>query len=190
VDEENPTPTTARDALMIELLGDVGRLHDDIKAIPKILELSMSDSIRIVADAVEDAEKTALTLQESTKDVIRATTTKASFDVNADLSIAILQALRQTLDPALNRATMKIQEIEERVLKVSGSVRDPHATRFNYVLLAGFIITASIMIGGMTWMAFASQDANETNKWFYNEYKAQRGIIDGLPPDMKKRFAK
>jgi hypothetical protein len=75
-------------------------------------------------------------------------------------------------------------------MKVSGSVRDTHATRFNYIVLAGFVVTASIMIGGMTWMAFASQDANETNKWFYNEYKTQRGIIDGLPPDLKKRFTK
>jgi hypothetical protein len=190
MDEENSIPATARDALLIELLSDVGRLHDDIKAIPKILELSMSDSIRIVADAVEDAEKTALNLQEATKDAINAVSAKAAFDAGAQLSVAIHQALRQMFEPALHRAAVQVQELESRVMKVSGSVRDTHATRFNYIVLAGFVVTASIMIGGMTWMAFASQDANETNKWFYNEYKTQRGIIDGLPPDLKKRFTK
>jgi hypothetical protein len=69
--EHEVIPATARDALIIELLSDVGRLHDDIKGIPKMLELSMRDSLDIVADAVEDAEDTALLLQKSTKKLFR-----------------------------------------------------------------------------------------------------------------------
>lgn len=181
-------PTTARDALVIELLSDVGRLHDDIKAIPKVLELSMSDSLNIVANAVEDAEKTALVLQETTKDAIRAVTAKAAFDAGAELSTAIHQTLERILDPALNKASVQILSLESQVAKISGNVRDRHATRFNYMMLAGLIITVLMMIGAMAWLAVVSQDANETNKWFYNEYKTQRAIIESLPPDIKKRF--
>jgi hypothetical protein len=181
-------PKTARDALVVELLSDVGRLHDDIKAIPKVLQLSMADSLNIVANAVEDAEKTALSLQESTNNAIRATTAKAAFDAGAELSTAIHQTLERIFEPALVRASAEIQSLESRISKISGSVRDKHATRFNYIILAGFVISALSMIGALSWLAIVAQDANETNKWFYNEYKAQRGIIDSLPPDIKKRF--
>ncbi len=186
--DQERLPTTARDALVIELLSDVGRLHDDIKAIPKVLQLSMADSLNIVANAVDDAEKTALSLQESTKDAIRATTAKAAFDAGAELSSAIHQTLERILEPSLNKASVQIQELESRVAKMSGSVRDTHATRFNYMVLAGFITSVLMMIGAMAWLAMVSQDANETNKWFYNEYKTQRGLIESLPPDIKKRF--
>ncbi len=86
-------PATARDALITELLSDVGRLHDDIKSIPKVLELSMRDSLNIVADAVEDAEDTALSLQKSTKDFIQAATAQAGMDVGIQLTEAIHQSL-------------------------------------------------------------------------------------------------
>lgn len=42
--DELIVPRTARDALMIELLSDLGRVHDDIKAIPGVLKLSIADS--------------------------------------------------------------------------------------------------------------------------------------------------
>ncbi|EQB98982.1 hypothetical protein [Photorhabdus temperata] len=58
-------PRTARDALIIELLGDVGTIHDQIKNLPTEIEQAISGSIKLVADAVEDAENTALKLAKS-----------------------------------------------------------------------------------------------------------------------------
>lgn len=187
--EHEIIPPTARDALIIELLSDVGRLHDDIKAIPKMLELSMRDSLDIVADAVEDAEDTALLLQKSTKEVIQATAAKAGVDVGIEMSTAIHQSLERVFEPSLNRASIKIEELEKRILDLSGNIRDTQATRFNYIVLAGFVASALAMVCSMGWIAVKAQDVNETNKWFYNEYQAQRAVIDTLSPDLKKHFA-
>jgi uncharacterized protein YukE len=181
-------PATARDALITELLSDVGRLHDDVKRIPKLLELSMRDSLNIVADAVEDAEDTALLLQENTKELIQATTTQAGLDIGIKLSEAIQGSLSRAFEPALNRATAKIEQLESRLANLSGNVRDTHATRFNYMVLAGFLTLAAIMMGGMTWLAIESQDVNETNKWFYQEYKAQNHLLDRIPNSIKEKY--
>jgi hypothetical protein len=183
-------PATARDALITELLSDVGRLHDDIKGIPKLLELSMRDSLDIVADAVEDAEDTALLLQKETKDLIQATTTKAGLDVGLKLSEAIHESLDRVFEPALNRAAVKIDQLETRLTALSGNIRDTQATRFNYLMLAGFVVLAAIMLSGMTWLAFKSQDVNETNKWFYEEYKAQSNLLDKIPAGIKDKYKK
>jgi hypothetical protein len=188
MNEAEKIPGTARDALITELLSDVGRLHDDIKGIPKLLELSMRDSLDMVADAVEDAEDTALLLQKETKDLIQATTTKAGLDVGLKLSEAIHESLDRVFEPALNRATVKIEQLETRLTALSGNIRDTQATRFNYLMLAGFVVLAAIMLSGMTWLAFKSQDVNETNKWFYEEYKAQNNLLDKIPANIKEKY--
>lgn len=182
------SPVSTRDALIIELLSDVGRLHDDIKAIPKMLKLSLKDSLDIVADAVEDAEDTAYLLRDSTKEIIQATASKAGIDVGIELSAAIHKSLEKVFEPALNRASVKVDSLEARVSALTGSVRDTHALRFNYIMLAGFVFISVIMLLALGWIAIKAQDAEETNKWFYQEYKAQRQIIDSLPPELKRKF--
>ncbi|KPW08301.1 Uncharacterized protein ALO90_01168 [Pseudomonas amygdali pv. aesculi] len=166
----------------------MGHLHDSIKNIPRLLELSMDDSLRIVADAVEDAEDTALFLQESTKELIQATTTKAGLDVGIKLSEAIHDSLANAFEPALNRATVKIEQLENRVSALSGNLRDTQAARFNHMMLAGLVVMAAMMIGGMTWIAIESQDVNETNKWFYQEYKEQRALLEKIPTGIKDKY--
>lgn len=188
MNEHVAMPATARDALITELLSDVGRLHDDIKSIPKVLELSMRDSLNIVADAVEDAEDTALSLQKSTKDFIQAATAQAGMDVGIQLTQAIHQSLGRAFEPALTKAAVQIEQLETRVKSLSGSVRDTQATRFNYILLAGFVAVALTMIGAMGWLAIKAQDASETNKWFFDEYQAQRKAIDALPQSIRDRY--
>lgn len=188
IEQEN-IPSTARDALIIELLSDVGRLHDDIKKIPKLLELSMRDSLDIVADAIEDAEDTAQMLQKSTKDVIQATAAKAGVDVGIEMSAAIHQVLERIFEPALNRAVTKVESLEQKITKLSGNIRDTQATRFNFVMLGGFIAISLVMVSLMGWLSIKANDANETNKWFYNEYRSQQLLIEKLPADLKKRFA-
>lgn len=183
-------PATARDALITELLSDVGNLHDAIKALPKTLELSMTDSLLIVANAVDDAEKTSLTLQQSTNELMRAASSKVGIDIGMELATAIHQSLEKVFEPALLRASTKITAIEKQVASLSGATRDVHATRFNQIILVGFVAMTLLMIGFLGVTALKSQDVNETNKWFYDEYKAQRAVIDALPADIKQRFKK
>lgn len=184
-----PSPT-ARDHLIVELLGDVGRLHDEIKTIPNALKVSMNDTLMLVANAVEDAEKTAHQLQTNTKDLIQATASKAGIDVGMELADSIHRSLEKVFEPALNRAATKIEALEKKVSSLSGQVRDTHAVRWNYIMLAGFIVVTLMMLAGMTYLAVKAQDAQEINRWFWSEYKAQRAIIETLPPDIKRKFDK
>ena len=188
--DQDEVPRTARDALLIELLSDVGRVHDAIKEIPDIFKLSMSDSLEIIAQAVGDAELTAKHLQDATNESIKATAARVAFEAGSELSNSIQQSLERTFEPALNRASSKIDDLQRRVEKLSGNTRDVHATRFNYILLIGFVSTLLLALAAMSRLAIVSQESNETNKWFYNEYKAQRSIIESLPPDLKRKFDK
>jgi hypothetical protein len=188
--DQTEIPRTAREALLIELLSDVGRVHDAIKDIPGVFKLSMSDSLEIIAQAVGDAETTAKHLQEVTNESIKATATRVAFEAGSELSGAIQQSLERTFEPALNRASAKIDALQKRVETLSGNIRDVHATRINYILLIGFVITLLSAMGAVSWLAMVSQDHSDTNKWFYAEYKAQRGIIESLPPDIKRKFDK
>jgi hypothetical protein len=190
MNEEAVMPRTARDALVTELLSDVGRLHDDIKAMPGILRISMSESLEIVAEAVEDSEKTAKQLQEATRLAIQATSSQLAFDAGVELTNSIQASLQRTFEPALERAASKIESLEVRLKTISNHARDAHATRFNYIVLCGFVVCTVLMVGAMAYLAVLAQENSDTNKWFYNEYKSQRTVIDSLPPDIKKRFDK
>ncbi|MBJ2293288.1 hypothetical protein JFT44_25545 [Pseudomonas sp. MF5691] len=189
IDETAP-PRTARDALMIELLSDLGNVHDDIKAIPELLKLSISDSLEIIAIAVADAESTAQKLQDATKEAIQTTATRVAFEAGSELSGAIHVSLERTIDPALHKASIKVEELEKRIKGLSGSIRDAHATRMNYIMLVGFVFAMVLTLCGMTWLTIISKQNDETNKWFYDEYKAQRDIINSLPADVKSKFVK
>lgn len=187
-DADLPIASNARDALIAELLGDVGRLQDEVRAIPNLLSLSMSDSLRIVADAVEDAEKTAHSLQTSTKDLIQATSAKAGIDLGIELADAIHRSLHKVFEPALVSAAGKIESLEAKVTAMSGQVRDAHAVRWNYILLASFVTLALAMVVSLGYVAVKAQSAQETNKWFWQEYQAQQSVISTLPPDIKRKF--
>ncbi|MBU4630937.1 hypothetical protein HRJ41_26035 (plasmid) [Pseudomonas sp. BF61] len=186
--EDNSAPQTARDALITELLSDVGRIHDDIKAIPKMLELSLSESLEIIAKAVGDAEATAQQLQEASAQAIQATATQLAFEAGTELTGAIQKSLERTFEPALARASAKIDALEERVKSLSGNLRDTDATRTNFVLLVGFVASVIVMLCGLAWIGVLAHSNNDTNKWFYDEYKSQRAIIETLPPEISRKF--
>lgn len=188
MNEEPQVPRTARDALITELLSDIGRVHDDIKAIPVMLKISLTDSLEIIANAIGEAESTAQQLQDSAKASIHATAAHLAFEAGSELSNAIHKSLEHTFEPALTRATAKVDDLEQRVKSLSGSVRDAHATRMNYIILIGFVVTTLLMLGAVTWMALLSQENNDANKWFYDEYKAQRAMIETLPAEVKRKF--
>jgi len=188
--EELAVPRTTRDALMIELLSDLGNVHDDIKAIPALLKLSISDSLEMIASAVAEAESTAQKLQEASNEAIEATATRMAFEAGSELSSAIHQSLERTFEPALSKASAKVDELEKRLKALSGGVRDKHAVRMNYIMLSGFVVSMILTLLGLTWLSIISKQNDDTNKWFYNEYKEQRSVINTLPSEFKRKFDK
>lgn len=188
MNKEPQGPRTARDALITELLSDIGRVHDDIKAIPIMLKISLTDSLEIIANAIGNAEATAQQLQEAATASIQTTATNVALEAGSALSNAIHMSLERTFEPALTRATAKVDDLEQRVKSLSGNVRDAHATRMNYIVLIGFVTTTLIMLGAVSWMAVLSHENNNANKWFYDEYKTQRTVIETLPAEIKRKF--
>ncbi|EYU13412.1 hypothetical protein [Photorhabdus aegyptia] len=123
--DDKRIPRTARDALIIELLGDVGTIHDQIKNLPAEIELAISGSIKLVADAVEDAENTALKLAKSIE-VKKNTTIK-------DIDEAVKNSLEQY-------TTKIFSDIDEKVK--SFDLADPKGRRLSFILAITLIIVS------------------------------------------------
>lgn len=63
--DTNRVPQTAREAFLIELIGDLGIIGDQIKQLPENINQAVSGSLDAIANAVEEAEKTASELSVS-----------------------------------------------------------------------------------------------------------------------------
>lgn len=64
------TPRTARDALIIELMGDIGRLDDGIKALPNTMNEAIAPTLGALVTASKEAEKTIAKLGAEQKSSI------------------------------------------------------------------------------------------------------------------------
>lgn len=96
--------------------------------------------------------------------------------------------MQRTFEPALTRAASNVESLEGRLTSVTAKIRDTHATRFNFIVLCGLVVSLLIMLGAMARVAILAQESSDTNKWFYSEYKSQRAVIDSLPPELRKKF--
>ncbi|WP_122423056.1 hypothetical protein [Pseudomonas viridiflava] len=188
--DNTPPPRSARDAILVELIGDVGRLHDQVEAIPSLLKLSMADSLEIIARAVEEAETTARTLSENAQASINEQAKLVQFQAGVDLANAIRETLDKTFEPSIQKAQVSLATFEDGLARLKGGMRDKHSTRLNYLLGGGFAIAVILMIAVVGKLAITAQDHNDTNKWFYEEYKAQKAFIETLPPELRRKAAR
>lgn len=185
--EDVRPPRTARDALLVELIGDVGRVHDQINSIPSLLKDSIGDSLEIMARAVEEAESTARSLSDSAQDSINAHAKLVQFQAGAELATAIRETLDKTFEPSIQKAQQGLIDFEKSLARMSGGMRDKHSTRLNYLLGSGFAVAVILMIAIVGKIAITAQEHNDTNRWFYEEYKAQKAFIETLPPELKRK---
>ncbi len=88
---------TAQEALIAELLGDVGRLHDHIKALPVALQESVAPSLEAVAVATAEAQQTIDKYAEAQKAMIRQ---QAALRLNEELEKACSRAVQLIEDTA------------------------------------------------------------------------------------------
>ncbi|PLY35812.1 MULTISPECIES: hypothetical protein [Pectobacterium] len=142
--EEEKDPRTARDALIIELLGDVGRLHDEIKMLPKVINDSISESLELLARAVSEAENTAEKLKSESQTLMEE---KAKSEVNRisdELSNAVKTSIDKQVADSLDRSKNDLDQIQSKIKFLSNNIRDKNSTILNYILatsLLGFIFT-------------------------------------------------
>ena len=128
--DSDKIPRTAREALLVELLGDLGVIHDMIKNLPVELDGAVSGSIKVLADAVEDAENTALKLSNGIDEHKKT----AINDIN--------HAVKSCLD---KYASETFSEMEEKVKKIQNKINsfelaDPKGRRLSLMLSSALVI--------------------------------------------------
>ena len=109
------TPRTTRDALTIDLLGDVGRLHDQIKALPEGLQKSLAPSLGALVTASKEAQATISQLGAAEK---------ASF---GNFAAAEKVALRDSLKAALREEAGEALASVARELATSARIHQDAA---------------------------------------------------------------
>lgn len=178
MNNENPHPKTARDALIVELMGDIGIMHDTIKRLPD----DIKQSISIIAMALEDAEKTG----EEIKNNIQLSLSAVVSSEIEKTKVNIESELKEKLDKALSSATQNILNLEKK--SRTFSVRDKHGTILNYIL--GSITILTIISSAI--LAYVSyhhtKDANKSANYWFHQYKQQEAAIKKLPTDTQERL--
>jgi len=109
------SPRTTRDALTIDLLGDLGRVHDQIKALPEALKENLAPSLGALALASKEAQATIGQLGAAEK---------ASF---GNFAAAEKVALRDSLKAALREEAGEALASVARELAASARIHQDAA---------------------------------------------------------------
>lgn len=133
------SPSTSMDALLAELLGDVGRVHDDIKGLP--------DAIAPIAGAIVQAsselQQQAAALSHNAKEqhdaharqVVAAYADRIGSLIEQRIDDAISARIGRGADQLANA----IARVDEAAEKVSHATRAPWLALGNAWFVAGFI---------------------------------------------------
>jgi len=134
--DEIRAPKTARDALLIELIGDLGVLHDNIKSLPEAINLATEGSIELIAKSVEEAEKTASALNDSIEQKKDA--------VLADLKLSVKQTLDEHAASVFSELESNVNSLQKRISAFELS--DPKSRRLNLILSC--TLAVSLLLSG------------------------------------------
>jgi len=181
-------PRTARDALIIELMGDIGLLHDEVKAMPQSVEGSLSESLKLIAGAVEEAEKTTHKLRNETELAIKQMHETHVKNIEEETKLFLQESVLKTL----NEEISKTAELTQNIRKTLNSYPDvfrPKAPLGPLLALAALIMAAILGNGYFTWKMYQESAENHWTMLQINRiYQKQLNIIDSLPPDIRKKF--
>lgn len=144
--DEIRAPKTARDALLIEMIGDLGVLHDNIKSLPEAINQATAGSIETIANAVEEAEKTASKLSESIEQKKEA--------VLADLKTSVKQTLDEHAVSVFSELEDKVNGLQKRI--ATFELSDPKSRRLNIILSC--TLAVSLLLSGTAIFAVYSAE--------------------------------
>lgn len=129
--EESRVPKTARDALLIELLGDLGLIHDQIKALPEDIQKATEASLEILAKSVEAAEETAVTLAETIEQKKEV--------VISELKLSVRQTLNEHAATVFSELENNVNNLQSRISAFE--LADPKSRRLNLILSCALVVT-------------------------------------------------
>lgn len=129
--EETRIPKTARDAFLIELIGDLGIISDMIKSLPEDINQATAGSLNLIAQSVEEAEKTASELHqgiEHQKEVVLK-----------DFRTAVKSTLDEHIKGTLSGLENSVSLLQKRIDKIEFA--DPKSRKINLILSCALVIT-------------------------------------------------
>ncbi|UDJ88588.1 hypothetical protein [Erwinia amylovora] len=179
---------TARDALIIELLGDVGLLHDEIKKLPGTLKNSLSDSMRLIALSVEESEKTAQQLKNETELAIKSMHENHMNDLEKESKFFLQETVMKTLNAEMTKTAELTQNIRNTLNSYPDAFR-PRAPLGPLLALSALVMAAVIGSNYFSWKMYERNDELRRNvSQVYMIYEQQQKVIQTLPPEYRKKF--
>ncbi|WP_340621871.1 hypothetical protein [Xenorhabdus siamensis] len=177
--DEERIPRTARDALIIELLGDLGIVHDKIKNLPEDIDKAISGSLNLVAKAVEDAENTASLLAKGID------TKKES--VIKDIDTAVKNCLDKHAAKTFSDIDEKVKSLQHKIN--SFDLTDPKGRRLSFIL-ATTIVLITIFSGVAIYGVYtgANYRIDELNQIIFAQEKKERRGLSALSPQAKEQY--
>lgn len=179
------TPRTARDALLIELLGDLGVVHDEIKSLPNNLKDSLRESLTMIANAVEEAENTAKNITGETRIALQDEKEAELQAIKADIAQQINITLQNELGNELNKCNETVTNIQNTLAQFPDSFRAKFPV-WPFAIM-GMIIAG--MAFGMFKMYQQNDELLRNVGRVYVMYEQQQKVIATLPPEIRKKFS-
>jgi len=185
----NQNPKTALDALIVELLGDIGAVHDEIKQLPVNLKGSLRESLDLIANSVEDAEKTVKALQLETQNNLSAASKLQVETLNNETRAVIEDLFTKVVSDEIRkteRVAINLQDTLNRFPSYLGN----QYKKMCYVMGALMALVIVICCIGMGALFIQSQSWEKRSVAIFNAYQEQQKIILTLPDNMREKFRK
>ena len=187
--ENENNPRTARDALIIELMGDIGVLHDEIKRLPVTLKESLKDTLNVVANAVEESEKTALQLKNETELSIKSMHEMQMNGLEKETKLF----LQDSVMKVLNTEMAKTAELTKNIRNTLNSYPDafrPKAPVVPLLVLSALVMVSVIGSSYLGWKMYQQNDELHRNVLqVYMKYEEQQKVIKSLPSEYRNKFS-
>lgn len=147
--------STVQDALIAELLGDVGALHDRIKKLPDDLEGAVAPTIGKLVLATKKIETTIAQLGDAQIISIQRFTTMEKIELREAVKSAAKEIVGETLDHAA-RALQASAGAHDKAINDS---RQQNARLIMVAVLCSFI--TSLVVGGGMYALLGHQDKQQ-----------------------------
>ncbi|MBE5254660.1 hypothetical protein [Mixta mediterraneensis] len=182
-------PRTARDALIIELLGDLGAVHDEIKRLPVNLKGSLRESLDHIANSVEEAEKTAQALRRDTENALKAVSELQVEKLDKETRTVIEECFSRAVGNEIQK-TEKIATNLQDTLQKFPSYFGNQYKKLCYLFAAITVLVILLSGWGMTTLYLQSKNWEQRSVGIFEAYQEQQKIIMSLPDDVRNKFRK
>lgn len=182
-------PRTARDALIIELLGDLGAVHDEIKRLPVNLKGSLRESLDHIANSVEEAEKTAQTLKHDAGIALKAVSDLQIEKLDRETRTVIEECFSRAVGNEIKKTEKIATNLQDTLQKFPSYFGDQYK-KLCY-LFAAITVSVIVLSGwGITALYIQSKNWEQRSIGIFEVYQEQNKIIMSLPDDVRAKFKK